>query len=162
MLLATDYAPPPVEAITMASQKEVKRAQAADPAITKIVASLQTSNTAKHPPIFFRQEGTQPKGFRDIKTLTHPMHPKVLTTPKVPKMKKKKQKDEWHKSPEVSNDEDPSLQPKSLYDDPKCLQAAVTSAMKSRLTHSSNYLAFPICPFTNWRSGTALSLKRIR
>uniref|UniRef100_A0A915JGT4 Uncharacterized protein n=1 Tax=Romanomermis culicivorax TaxID=13658 RepID=A0A915JGT4_ROMCU len=62
-------------------------------------------------------------------------------------MKKKKQKNEWHKSPEVSNHEDPSLQPKSLYNDPKCLQAAVTSAMKSRLTHRLiKLLGFPNSP----------------
>uniref|UniRef100_A0A915I6E7 Uncharacterized protein n=1 Tax=Romanomermis culicivorax TaxID=13658 RepID=A0A915I6E7_ROMCU len=62
------------------------------------------------------------------------MHPKLLSTPKARKRKKKKQKDEWNKSLEVSDDEDPSLQPKSLFDDPKCLQAAITSAMKGGLT----------------------------
>uniref|UniRef100_A0A915IHV8 Uncharacterized protein n=1 Tax=Romanomermis culicivorax TaxID=13658 RepID=A0A915IHV8_ROMCU len=57
----------------------------------------------------------------------------LLTAPKVLK-KKKKQKDEWNKSLEVSEDEDPALQPRSLLDDPKRLLAAVTSAMKSGLT----------------------------
>uniref|UniRef100_A0A915K0F0 Uncharacterized protein n=1 Tax=Romanomermis culicivorax TaxID=13658 RepID=A0A915K0F0_ROMCU len=37
--------------------------------------------------------------------LTRTTHPKLLTAPKVPKKKKKKQKDEWNKSPDVSNDE---------------------------------------------------------
>uniref|UniRef100_A0A915JF04 Ribosome biogenesis protein NOP53 n=1 Tax=Romanomermis culicivorax TaxID=13658 RepID=A0A915JF04_ROMCU len=60
-------------------------------------------------------------------------HPKLLTTRKVPKKKKKKQKDEWKKSLDISDDEDPALQPQSLFNDPKRLQAAVTSAMKSRL-----------------------------
>uniref|UniRef100_A0A915JEC4 Uncharacterized protein n=1 Tax=Romanomermis culicivorax TaxID=13658 RepID=A0A915JEC4_ROMCU len=78
--------------------------------------------------------GTQPNGFHDVKTLTHTMHPKLLTAPRVLK-KKKKQKDEWNKSPKVSDDKDPSLQPRSMFDNPKCLQAALTSAMKSELTH---------------------------
>uniref|UniRef100_A0A915IVT4 Uncharacterized protein n=1 Tax=Romanomermis culicivorax TaxID=13658 RepID=A0A915IVT4_ROMCU len=57
-------------------------------------------------------------------------HPKLLTAPKVPKKKKKKQKDEWNKLPDVSDDEDPALKPRWILDDPKRLQAAVTSAMK--------------------------------
>uniref|UniRef100_A0A915JYJ4 Uncharacterized protein n=1 Tax=Romanomermis culicivorax TaxID=13658 RepID=A0A915JYJ4_ROMCU len=55
--------------------------------------------------------GTQPNSFRDVKTLMRITHPKVLTAPKVHKKKKKKQKDECNKLPEVSGDEDPSLQP---------------------------------------------------
>uniref|UniRef100_A0A915I4X5 Uncharacterized protein n=1 Tax=Romanomermis culicivorax TaxID=13658 RepID=A0A915I4X5_ROMCU len=65
-----------------------------------------------------------------MSTLTHTTHQKVLTAPKVPK-KKKKQKDERNKSLEVSDDEDLCLQPKSLFEDPKRLQAAITLAMKS-------------------------------
>uniref|UniRef100_A0A915HK58 Uncharacterized protein n=1 Tax=Romanomermis culicivorax TaxID=13658 RepID=A0A915HK58_ROMCU len=38
--------------------------------------------------------GTVPNGFRSIKVLTRTTHPKLLTAPKVPKKKKKKQKDE--------------------------------------------------------------------
>uniref|UniRef100_A0A915JZX1 Uncharacterized protein n=1 Tax=Romanomermis culicivorax TaxID=13658 RepID=A0A915JZX1_ROMCU len=38
--------------------------------------------------------GRQPNGFRKIKSLMRTTHPKVLTAPKVPKKKKKKQKDE--------------------------------------------------------------------
>uniref|UniRef100_A0A915II35 Uncharacterized protein n=1 Tax=Romanomermis culicivorax TaxID=13658 RepID=A0A915II35_ROMCU len=38
--------------------------------------------------------GTQPNGFQDIKTLMRTTHPKLLTTPKVPEKKKKKQKDD--------------------------------------------------------------------
>uniref|UniRef100_A0A915JJQ2 Uncharacterized protein n=1 Tax=Romanomermis culicivorax TaxID=13658 RepID=A0A915JJQ2_ROMCU len=95
--------------------------------------------------------GMVPKGFRNIKILTGTTHPNLLTAPKVPKKKKKKQKDEWNKSADVSDDEDPALQPPSLFDDPKCLQAAITSAMKSRLTdglieidiNKSNYMANP-------------------
>uniref|UniRef100_A0A915IT40 Uncharacterized protein n=1 Tax=Romanomermis culicivorax TaxID=13658 RepID=A0A915IT40_ROMCU len=91
--------------------------------------------------------GTQPNGFHRIKTLTPTTHPKVLTAPKVPKKKKKKQKDECNKSPEVSDNNDPSLQTKSLFDDLKRLQAAVTSAMKSELTHQLiKLLNFPVSP----------------
>uniref|UniRef100_A0A915IX40 Uncharacterized protein n=1 Tax=Romanomermis culicivorax TaxID=13658 RepID=A0A915IX40_ROMCU len=85
--------------------------------------------------------------FRDIKTLKHTTHLKVLTARKVPKKKKKKQKDKWNKSLEVSDDEDLSLQPKSFFDDPKRLQASVTSAMKSGLTHPLiKLLRVPVSP----------------
>uniref|UniRef100_A0A915IKA9 Uncharacterized protein n=1 Tax=Romanomermis culicivorax TaxID=13658 RepID=A0A915IKA9_ROMCU len=89
----------------------------------------------------------QPNSFRHIKPLTGTTYPKVLTAPKVPKKKKKKQKDEWNKSPEVSDEEDPSLQPKSIFDNLKCLQAAVTLAMKSEITHwLMKLLNFPVSP----------------
>uniref|UniRef100_A0A915KLY7 Uncharacterized protein n=1 Tax=Romanomermis culicivorax TaxID=13658 RepID=A0A915KLY7_ROMCU len=48
---------------------------------------------------------------------------------------KKKQKDEWNKSPDVSDDKDPLLQPKKLYDNPKRLQAVLALAMKSSVMH---------------------------
>uniref|UniRef100_A0A915IJV3 Uncharacterized protein n=1 Tax=Romanomermis culicivorax TaxID=13658 RepID=A0A915IJV3_ROMCU len=77
--------------------------------------------------------GMVPNSFHNPKILTQ-THPKHLTAPIAPKKKKKKkQKEEWNKSPEVSDDEDPSLQPKSLFEDPKRLQTAITSAMKSGL-----------------------------
>uniref|UniRef100_A0A915KJH4 Uncharacterized protein n=1 Tax=Romanomermis culicivorax TaxID=13658 RepID=A0A915KJH4_ROMCU len=91
--------------------------------------------------------GMVPNGFRSIKVLTGMTHLKLLSAPKVPEKKKKKQKDEWNKLPDVSDDEDPALQPRSLFDDPKCLQAAVTSAMKSRLMdHLIELLNFPVSP----------------
>uniref|UniRef100_A0A915K6W1 Uncharacterized protein n=1 Tax=Romanomermis culicivorax TaxID=13658 RepID=A0A915K6W1_ROMCU len=68
-----------------------------------------------------------------MKTLMRTMHPKLLTAPRVLKKKKKKQKDEWNKSPDMSDDKDPSLQSKKLYDDAQCLQAAVASPMKHQL-----------------------------
>uniref|UniRef100_A0A915III6 Uncharacterized protein n=1 Tax=Romanomermis culicivorax TaxID=13658 RepID=A0A915III6_ROMCU len=61
-------------------------------------------------------------------------HPKLLPTPKVPKKKKKKQKDEWNKSPKVSDNKDLAIQRRSLFNDPKRLQAAITLTMKSGLT----------------------------
>uniref|UniRef100_A0A915J2M2 Uncharacterized protein n=1 Tax=Romanomermis culicivorax TaxID=13658 RepID=A0A915J2M2_ROMCU len=74
-------------------------------------------------------------------------HSKLLTAPKVQKKKKKKQKDEWNKSPEASDDKEPSLQPKSLFEDPKRLQAAITSAMKNGLMDQLiELLNFPVSP----------------
>uniref|UniRef100_A0A915HUK2 Uncharacterized protein n=1 Tax=Romanomermis culicivorax TaxID=13658 RepID=A0A915HUK2_ROMCU len=77
--------------------------------------------------------GTMPNGFRSIKVLRRTMPPKLLTARKVPKKMKKKQMDEWNKSPDVSDDKNPALQPRLMFDDPKRLQAAVTSTMKSNL-----------------------------
>uniref|UniRef100_A0A915JRH3 Uncharacterized protein n=1 Tax=Romanomermis culicivorax TaxID=13658 RepID=A0A915JRH3_ROMCU len=91
--------------------------------------------------------GTVPNGFPSPKVLMLTMHLKLLTAPKVPKKKKKKQKDEWNKSPDVSDDEDPAVHPQSLFDDWKRLQAAVTSAMKSRLMDGLiKLLNFPVSP----------------
>uniref|UniRef100_A0A915HPU1 Uncharacterized protein n=1 Tax=Romanomermis culicivorax TaxID=13658 RepID=A0A915HPU1_ROMCU len=79
--------------------------------------------------------------------LKHTNHMKLLTAPKAPKKKKKKQKEEWNKSPDISDDEDPSLQPMKIYDNPKRLQAAVVSAMKSGLMHRLiELLGFPLSP----------------
>uniref|UniRef100_A0A915K4P1 Uncharacterized protein n=1 Tax=Romanomermis culicivorax TaxID=13658 RepID=A0A915K4P1_ROMCU len=49
-----DYEPPSADAIT--SQDEVLKAQAADPAISKIIATLKTDNATKHPLIFFVED----------------------------------------------------------------------------------------------------------
>uniref|UniRef100_A0A915KFC8 Uncharacterized protein n=1 Tax=Romanomermis culicivorax TaxID=13658 RepID=A0A915KFC8_ROMCU len=81
------------------------------------------------------------------KVLTGTTHPKLLTTLKVPKKKKKKQKDERSKSPGVSDDEDPALQPRSIFNDPKRLRAALMWAIKSNLTDRLiELLNFPISP----------------
>uniref|UniRef100_A0A915KJ23 Integrase catalytic domain-containing protein n=1 Tax=Romanomermis culicivorax TaxID=13658 RepID=A0A915KJ23_ROMCU len=53
MPTTVDYGQPPAEAKTIASHVEVLKAQAADPAISKIIATLQMDNAAKHPLIFF-------------------------------------------------------------------------------------------------------------
>uniref|UniRef100_A0A915KV79 Uncharacterized protein n=1 Tax=Romanomermis culicivorax TaxID=13658 RepID=A0A915KV79_ROMCU len=57
--------------------------------------------------------GMVPNGFGDVNVLMRTTHPKLLTAPKVPKKKKKKQKDEWNKLMDVSNDQDPALQLRS-------------------------------------------------
>uniref|UniRef100_A0A915KWV3 Uncharacterized protein n=1 Tax=Romanomermis culicivorax TaxID=13658 RepID=A0A915KWV3_ROMCU len=91
--------------------------------------------------------GTVPNGYPSIKVLTGTTHPKLLTAPKVPKKKKKKHQDEWNKSTDVSDNKDRALQPRSIFDDPKHLQAAVTSAMKSNLTDQLiELLNFPVSP----------------
>uniref|UniRef100_A0A915KK41 Uncharacterized protein n=1 Tax=Romanomermis culicivorax TaxID=13658 RepID=A0A915KK41_ROMCU len=89
--------------------------------------------------------GTQPNDFCNMKTLMPTTHSKLLTTSKAPKKKKKKQKDEWNKWPDVSDDDDPSLQPRKLLDDTKRLQAAIVWAMKSSLMHLLiELLGFPL------------------
>uniref|UniRef100_A0A915IBZ0 Uncharacterized protein n=1 Tax=Romanomermis culicivorax TaxID=13658 RepID=A0A915IBZ0_ROMCU len=91
--------------------------------------------------------GTVPNSFRENKVLTPRTHPKLLTALKVPKKKKKKQKDKWNKSPDVPDNEDPALQPQSLFDDRTGLQAAITSAMKGRLPDRLiELLNFPVLP----------------
>uniref|UniRef100_A0A915JVT1 Uncharacterized protein n=1 Tax=Romanomermis culicivorax TaxID=13658 RepID=A0A915JVT1_ROMCU len=59
------------------------------------------------------------------------------------KKKKKKQKEQWNKLPDVFDDEDSSLKSKKVYEDPKRLQAAIASAMKNSLMQRlTNLLSF--------------------
>uniref|UniRef100_A0A915JTT4 Uncharacterized protein n=1 Tax=Romanomermis culicivorax TaxID=13658 RepID=A0A915JTT4_ROMCU len=47
----------------------------------------------------------------------------------------------------ISDDEDPALQPQLIFDDPKRLQAAIMSAMKSNLRDRLiELLNFPVSP----------------
>uniref|UniRef100_A0A915JLX7 Uncharacterized protein n=1 Tax=Romanomermis culicivorax TaxID=13658 RepID=A0A915JLX7_ROMCU len=65
MLLAANYALPPVEAIALTKQEEIEHAQAADTAIMKIIETLQNCDTAKHPIVFFSEDGILYHQIRD-------------------------------------------------------------------------------------------------
>uniref|UniRef100_A0A915L5Y5 Uncharacterized protein n=1 Tax=Romanomermis culicivorax TaxID=13658 RepID=A0A915L5Y5_ROMCU len=66
LLSVADYAPPTVETITNATQEEIGRLQAADPAITKIIETLTNANAAKHPTVFFMEEGILYRQVKDL------------------------------------------------------------------------------------------------
>uniref|UniRef100_A0A915IND0 Uncharacterized protein n=1 Tax=Romanomermis culicivorax TaxID=13658 RepID=A0A915IND0_ROMCU len=105
--------------------------------------------------------GTQLNGFRDIKTLMRTIPLKLLTVLKMPKKKKKKQCNEWNQSSEISDEEDPSLLRKKIYDDPKCLQSAIALAMKSsHMTGLNNLLSFPVSPIFKLEVRTCLDAEK--
>uniref|UniRef100_A0A915IZV9 Uncharacterized protein n=1 Tax=Romanomermis culicivorax TaxID=13658 RepID=A0A915IZV9_ROMCU len=56
MPVTANCGPPPAEAIMIASHEQVLKAQATDPPISKIIATLKMDNAAKHPPIFFVED----------------------------------------------------------------------------------------------------------
>uniref|UniRef100_A0A915L080 RNA-directed DNA polymerase n=1 Tax=Romanomermis culicivorax TaxID=13658 RepID=A0A915L080_ROMCU len=72
MLPAVNYVPPPVETIAIAMQEEIQRAQAADPAITKIVKALQTAKATKQPSVFFTEHSILYWQVKDLHQLVLP------------------------------------------------------------------------------------------